>query len=121
MGRSSLWRAPAYQVPLGPRLSLRSTVLGFTQSTSIDPTTLLPPTNLVPRLSSVLSWPADALNYRLQFSDSFHPVTRWAFLATGSRSGKPCQGRTVVLNGQNVVTNLATTPMRFYQLRPIAP
>ena len=68
--------AAAHKIPPGPQLSLRSTVVGSGESISIDDTsaTFQLTTNVVPVVSSVLSWPASATNYVLQFTDDLSPA-----------------------------------------------
>lgn len=104
--------APAYRIPPGPRLSLvHSTVRGVGESIRLDTAdgTVRFMTNQVPVVGTVLSWSASATNYALQFKDDLPPTTLWF----------PVPESPAVLNGQNVLTNTALSPARFFQLRPV--
>jgi hypothetical protein len=106
--------APAYQLAPVPQLSISvasvgsSNIVDFSTDTN-NPGVLV--TNAVPVVTSVLSWPASATNYSLQYLSDFSSL--------GSPDGLFWQAVTsapVTINGQSVVTNTTLGPTGFYQL-----
>jgi len=115
--------AAAHKIPPGPRLVLVSTQVG--QASVLDVTqdaqgNLTLVTNVLPVVSSVLSWPASAANYALYYkdaltsSDTLPNPNSFSFF----NSWLPVSDPLVVVNGQNILTNTATSAARFFQLRP---
>jgi hypothetical protein len=119
--------APAYQIPPGPALSVSVAAVGSTNV--IDFTTdtngaLVLTTNLVSVATCVLSWPASATNYVLEFTDTLSPV-ELVFDSTNAIplgiNWQPVLVAPTVVNGQNVVTNTVTGATGFYRLDYVPP
>jgi hypothetical protein len=107
-GRITTIYAPAYQVPPGPALTLLSHTTETVRQISLTQVNeqFVLVTNLVPRVTSVLRWPANATNWYLQYNDQLTPANFWR-----SALEEP-----VTIGGQNFVTNSAVGSARFYRL-----
>ncbi|MHC1767589.1 MAG: choice-of-anchor U domain-containing protein [Verrucomicrobiia bacterium] len=110
--------APAYQISPGPGLRLTSTVTGMRESIGLNHTSQHVKTNVVPVVTSVLSWPTSATNWTLYFkndltsSDSILTNNLVAFLDS---LWQPVPESPVVVNDHYMVTNTAIGPSRFYR------
>ena len=109
-GKTTTILAPAYKSPPGPQLRLVSTSVEvvdlreFTEDSTDDSVVT---TNQVPLVTSVLTWPAAATNWSLEFADALSPTNFW----------RNVPDKPVEVNDQNVITNVAAGGSRFYQLR----
>jgi hypothetical protein len=108
-GVVAMFWAPAYPLPPGPPISALGTTLSYANQIDIILQTNAPlvvVTNSVRSVTSVLAWPAASAQYIMKYTDqlSLNPI--WHSL------DEPA----TLISGQLVLTNVSTTPTRFYRM-----
>ena len=110
--------APACALAPAPQLSISIASVGSSNFIDViegtnDAFVLV--TNAVPRVMSILSWPASATNAVLQFLDDLSLqdalIEGWATLPWQTVPATPA-----ILKGRNVITNTTIGPSGFYRL-----
>jgi hypothetical protein len=103
--------APAFKDLPAPQLTLLSTKISQTdkpEATIAADGSRTVVTNHVPLVTSVLSWPASATGYALQYASRLAPTNSWQTVPDSP----------ALINGRYVVTNTSVGVARFFQLRP---